>query len=124
MGTRRERRHVARLTIPPQFSDRELEQHQVRLLELSPEGARIEHSAPLNTGLMCFIDLPRALGRGSLSGRIMWTRLHRDEQTLEGKQHRYYQSGLGWTGLTPEQQGALAAALDILQAAQEPRPSK
>jgi len=119
MATPPERRHIARLTIPSQFSDRALEHQQVRLVDLSPIGARIEHPDPLNAGLMCFVDLPLALGRGTLSGRIVWTKLHRNEQTSEGARQRYYRSGLTWTGLTPEQEGALAAALEILKAAQE-----
>jgi len=94
----------------------------VRLVDLSLEGARIEHPKRLNAGLMCFIDLPPALGHGSLSGRIVWTKLHRNEQTLEGKRQHYYRSGLTWTGLTPEQQGTLAAALELLKVAQEAPP--
>ncbi len=122
MARRPDRRHVARLTIPSQFSDRAVEQQPVRLVDLSLHGARIEHPDPLNAGLLCFIDLPSALGRGCLSGRVVWTKLHRDEQTLEGARQRYYRSGLAWTGLTPEQQGTLTAALGILKVAQEGPP--
>ena len=122
MATPPERRHLARLTIPSQFSARELALQPVRLLELSLHGARIEHPDPLNKGLMCFVDLPFALGRGTLSGRIVWTKLHRNERTLEGTRQRYYRSGLSWIGLTPAQQGALAAALELLQAAQAAPP--
>ncbi len=122
MAKRPERRHLARLTIPARFSDRGLDQQPVRLLDLSPKGARVEHPDRLNVGLMCLVDLPPALGRGSLNGRIVWTKLHRNEQTLEGKRQHYYRSGLAWIGLTPEQQGALAAALALLTAAQEAPP--
>jgi hypothetical protein len=113
-----DRRHVARLPVPSQFSARGLALQPVRLIDLSPKGARIEHSDPLNEGLRCVIDLPPTLGRGTLSGRVVWTKLHRDEQGLEGERQRYYRSGLTWTGLTPEQQGALTAALELLTAAQ------
>ena len=122
MTNRPERRHLARLTIPSRFSGRGLEQQPVRLVDLSPKGARVEHPKRLNAGLMCFIDLPPALGHGSLSGRIVWTKLHRNEQTLEGKRQHYYRSGLAWTGLTPEQQGTLAAALELLKVAQKDPP--
>ena len=88
----------------------------MRLLELSAQGARIEHPDTLNTGLMCFIDLPPGLGRGTLSGRVVWTKLQRSEQTLEGERQSYYQSGLTWTELTPGQQSKLATALHTLQA--------
>ena len=122
MANRPERRHLARLTIPARFSDRALEQQPVRLLDLSPKGARVEHPDRLHVGLQCLVDLPPALGRGSLNGRIVWTKLHRNEQTLEGKRQHYYRSGLTWTGLTPKQQGTLAAALELLTAAQEGPP--
>ena len=122
MANRPERRHLARLTIPSRFSDRELALQPVRLVDLSPKGARVEHPDRLNVGLMCLVDLPPALGRGSLNGRIVWTKLHRNEQTLEGKRQHYYRSGLAWIGLTPKQQGALAAALEILKVAQEGPP--
>jgi len=114
-----ERRHLARLTIPSRFSGRGLEQQPVCLVDLSPQGARVEHPDRLNVGLVCLVDLPPALGRGSLNGRIVWTKLHRNEQTVEGRRQRYYRSGLTWTGLTPEQQSALMAALELLTAAQE-----
>ena len=117
-----ERRQSTRLTVPSQFGDHGGELQAVRLLELSAAGARVEHLAPLQPGLRCLVDLPPALGRGSLSGRIVWTKLHRNEQTLEGERQHYYRSGLTWTGLTPEQQGTLAAALELLKVAQEAPP--
>ena len=117
-----DRRHVARLPVPSQFSARGLALQPVRLIDLSPKGARIEHSDPLNEGLRCVIDLPPTLGRGTLSGRVVWIRLHHIEQSLEGKQQHYYRSGLAWNGLTPEQQGTLAAALELLKVAQEAPP--
>jgi len=62
---------------------------------------------------------PPALGRGSLSGRIVWSKFHRTEHSLEGERRRYFQSGLTWAGLTPGQFSALAAALVILKATQK-----
>ena len=117
MITRPDRRHVARLTIPSPLSRLGLEGQEIRLVDLSPAGARLEHRHPLHSGLLCVVDLPPALGRGTLSGRIVWSRLHRIEHSLEGTQRRYFQSGLTWTGVTPEQLGALTAALDLLQPA-------
>jgi hypothetical protein len=117
MAPRSERRYSARLSVPSQVRGRDRARQLVHLVDLSREGARIEHADPLNTGLLCFIDLPPALGRGTLSGRIVWTRLHRDEQELDGARQRTYRSGLSWTGLTPPQQATLTAALQRLQAA-------
>jgi PilZ domain len=89
----------------------------VRLVDLSPEGVRIEHPEALNEGLVCSIDLPPDLGRIWLTGRVVWTKLHKAEQTPEGERRVDYHSGLTWTTLSPEQQSALAAALDKLRAA-------
>ena len=119
MATRPELRRAARLTIPAPVSDQGLTLQPVRLIELSRHGARIEHRDPLNVDLLCFIDLPPALGRGTLSGRVVWTKVHRDEQTLAGTRQRFYRSGLTFTGLTPEQQRALATALTALQTTTE-----
>ena len=110
-----DRRRVARITIPSHLNAFELELRLVRLLDLSSEGARIEHPEHLHEGLVCYVDLPPALGRVRLTGRVVWTRLHKGEQTFDGNKHVYYQSGLVFTGITPEQQAALAAALEILK---------
>ncbi|MFI5342157.1 MAG: PilZ domain-containing protein [Candidatus Methylomirabilales bacterium] len=115
MVEKSERRRVARLTVPSHLGGFELEIRLVQLLELSSEGARIEHAEHLHEGLVCFVDLPPALGRVRLTGEVVWTRLHKGEQTFEGDKHLYYQSGLVFIGITPEQQTALAAALEILR---------
>ena len=115
-----DRRRVARITIPSHLSGFELELRLVRLLDLNSEGCRIEHAGHLHEGLVCFVDLPRALGRLRLTGRVVWTRIHKGEQTFEGDRHVYYHSGLAWTGVTPEQETALAAALKILRTATDP----
>ena len=114
-----ERRHFARLTIPARFRDYARQIRPVRLLELSAGGARVEHRAPLYAGLLCVVDLQPALGQGSLTGRIVWTTLCRDEQPLEGERQIHYRSGLTWTGLTRGQQERLATALEILKAVQQ-----
>ncbi len=111
-----ERRRVARLIVPSHLGGVEMEPQLVRLLDLSAEGARIEHPGHLHEGLICFVALPPALGGVCLTGKVVWTRLHKGEQTFEGDKHRYYQSGLAFHGITPEQQAALEIALQILKA--------
>ena len=51
---------------------------------------------------------------------MVWTRLYKGEQTLEGDRNIYYQSGLTFTGVTAEQEAALAAALQTLKTANAP----
>ncbi len=111
-----DRRSVARLTVPRNLRGPELELHLVHLLDLSALGARIEALEPLREGGVCYVELPTALGSVRLTGRIVWTAVRGSEQTLEGDRRLHYQSGLTFTGLTPEQQTALAGALDMLQA--------
>jgi len=119
MAPSEDRRTIARLTIPAQFREHGGQPQPVRLLELSPAGARVESLAPLQAGLLWVVDLPPALGRGSLTGRVVWSKLRRVERGLEGEERLFFQSGLTWSGFTPEELGALATALEILCAAQE-----
>ena len=112
-------RRVERLTVPRHFRGPGLGTGTVQLLDLSPAGARIEHQEHLHEDLVCYVDLPGAFGRLRLIGRVVWTRLHKGEQTLEGARHHYYQSGIVFIGVTPAQQGTLAAALEALKAARD-----
>ncbi len=110
-------RRVARLTVPWQYhiTKPSLELGWVRLLDLSPEGARIEHPEPVHEGEICAVDLAPALEWGRLTGRVVWTRPHTPARTFEGDTRVHYQSGLAFVDITPEQRVALAVALEILQ---------
>jgi hypothetical protein len=110
-----ERRHIARLFVPRHLGAVELKFREVHLLDLSPAGARMEHPDPVREGAVCFVDLPPALGKVWLTGRVEWTRLYKGKQTVEGETRVHYQSGLAFVGITPEQRTALAAALEILK---------
>jgi PilZ domain-containing protein len=110
-----ERRRVTRLTVPSHLGGFPVELGRVRLLDLSAEGVRIEHPAPLYKGLVLFVDLPPDLGGVRLTGEVMWTKFRKSEQTVAGDKHVSYQSGLAFVGTTPEQQAALAGALAILK---------
>jgi hypothetical protein len=88
----------------------------VHVLNLSPLGARIAHGDLLHGEVVCYLDLPPALGALRLTGRVAWTRLYRVEQTLEGDRRSHYESGIEFTGPTPERKAALAAALATLHA--------
>ncbi len=111
-----ERRQAARLPVPWRLSAAGLELLRGRLLDLSATGARMEHTNQVYQGRVCEVDLPHAFGRCWLKGRVIWTRPHTREQTLEGKTRiSYYQTGLAFVDITPEQREALAAALRILQ---------
>ena len=115
MATRPDPRRAARLTVPQQLCAGELAHHPVHVLDLSPLGARIRHQELLHDGVVCYLDLPTALGGLRLTGCIVWTRLQGTEQTLEGERRSHYESGIEFTGTTPDRQAALAAALATLR---------
>ena len=110
-----DRRRVARITVPWHLTGPGAEVLLVRLLDLSAEGARIEHAGQLQDGVVCSVDLPPALGGPRVNAKVVWTRLRKGEQTFEGDRVVLYQSGLAFVGITPEQQAALAVALVILK---------
>ena len=115
-----ERRHVARLTIPPHLSrPSPREEQEVRLVDLSPQGARIEHLRPLADWGICFLDLPWALGGVRIQGKVVWSQAGESKPAADGKHLVHYQTGLTFRFLTPEQRAGLTAALEILRAARE-----
>ena len=83
----------------------------------------MEHPDPLNAGQLCFVELPVALGRGTLRGRIGWTKCQRNELTSEGMRQHCFRRGLQGTGRTLGPQGARTAGLQRLTAAAGAPPS-
>ncbi len=114
-----ERRRDIRLPIPAQVSGRGIGELQVRLLDLSPRGVRIEHLRPLPNRALCFLDLPLALGGTSLQGEVIWSHLTEYRPGPEGISVVSFQSGLRFLMLTGEQEAQLAEALRTLTAGQE-----
>ncbi len=112
-------RRSARLPVPAQLSGRGLGQFQVPLLDLSPEGVRIEHTRPLPARGLVFLDLPPTLGGSYLQGEPIWTQVVGRQQLADGNWAVLHHSGLRLTMLTRGQQERLTAALEILKAAQE-----
>jgi len=110
-----DRRRAARLAVPSDLRGCDLQFGEVWLLDLSATGARIEHPGQLHEGLVCSMNLPPRFGRVRLTARVVWTRLHKGEQTFEGDKRVYHQNGLTFIGITPEQQTGLAAALETLR---------
>ncbi len=119
MAEQPERRRSVRLPVPAQLSGRGLGRLLVRLLDLSPEGIRIEHTRPLPDRGVFFLDLPPTLGGSYLQGEPVWTQVVERQQRADGQWEVIHHSGLRFTLLTPGQQERLAAALEILRAAQK-----
>ncbi len=119
MAEMTDRRRVVRITVPWHLTGPGFELRMGRLLDLSLNGARIEHPEPVRQGVVCYVDLPPALGQIRLTGRVVWTKLYESEQTFEGERRLHYQSGLAFIGVTPEQQTSLAGVLERLKAMNE-----
>ncbi len=119
MSRRRERRHVARLMVPSVLRGAGSEDQEVWLVDLSREGACIEHFRPIPDWRMWFLTLPPALSGVRLHGEVLWSRAAGRMPSAKGERQVYYQSGMAFRYLTPEQQAGLATALEVLKAAQE-----
>jgi PilZ domain-containing protein len=117
---RRDRRWVARFIVPRHLTEPDLELRRVRLLDLSAKGARIEHLEHLHEGLVRTVDLPSILGGLRLTGQVVWTKLPQRVQTFERDTRIFYQTGLAFVDITPEQREALAGALRILETGELP----
>ncbi len=117
MAERPERRRVVRLSVPWHLSGPGGESQEGRLIDLSPEGVRIEHVEPVRDWSLCVLDLPPALGGVRLMGEVVWSRVCGRKQVAEGKWRVCYRSGLAFRGLTDAQRTALARALESLRGA-------
>jgi len=90
----------------------------MRLLDLGFGGACIEHIHPLPDWHLYYLDVPPALGGARLQGEVVWSQGAGRTEVAEGKSVVCYRSGLRFTLLSAQQQAGLAAALEILKAAQ------
>jgi hypothetical protein len=109
-----ERRRATRILVTGRLGARARATLNVRLVDLSRSGARIEHSGLLRPGATYAFELPPALGSLVLTAKVVHSRVVGTEATLEGEQFLLYQSGLTFVGITAEQQVGLAAALEHL----------
>ncbi len=109
-----EQRRVPRVTIPGRVTARVRPDLEVRLLDLSTLGARIEHLTVLHPRLHCVLELPPPLGALPLSAEVVWSNVIGGEQTLEGERHLRYQTGLVFVDVTAEQQAVLSRILERL----------
>ena len=81
----KERRHIVRLTIPSLLYGLGLEEQEVRLVDLSAEGARVEHLHPVPDRKIWPLVLPSALGGVRLQGEVVWSRVAGHTLNAEGR---------------------------------------
>jgi hypothetical protein len=88
---------------------------EVRLLDLSRTGARIEHLDLLRLRTPCHLELPPLFGALILPAHVVWCAVIGRKRTLGGESFLRSQSGLQFTSLTVAPHAALA---DLLRAQQ------
>ncbi len=120
--TKTPERHVARLLVPAQLAGPRRGRHQVRLLDLSPRGARIELIRQPPDWTLYLLDLPRALGGIRRQGEVLWSWVSGYKAVGPGDWLVVYQSELTFRWLTPEQRAGRTAVLERLSAAQAAPP--
>jgi hypothetical protein len=117
----RERRRVHRIPVTGELDAWARATLPVRILDLSPCGARIEHRDLLRPGSACTFELPPGIGPLTIFARVIHSSIVGDAPTPSGERMLRYQSGLAFTGITTDQQTSLASALERLLPGSEPR---
>jgi c-di-GMP-binding flagellar brake protein YcgR len=111
-----ERRRATRTTLPQPVPVRVRGQaaQEVRLLDLSLTGARIEHLGAVQPGSPCVLEFPAGRSPLALSARVARSRALGDREDSTGTPQRRYESGLMFVEVTPDQQATLARIVEWL----------
>ena len=120
MSEASERRAVPRAGLVERPAARVRGLREVRLLDLSPAGAQIEHLDLFRLGASCSLDLPPPCGALSLPAQVIWCTVIGRKRKLGGDSHLVVRSGLRFTRLTEAQHAAIADSLRHLAAALKP----
>ncbi len=87
---------------------------EIRLLDLSPTGARIEHRSPLRPGTLCALGFPAAATPMVLLARVVRSEDLGEVPTPTGSRQRRYATGISFAKVTPEQQAVLRRIVEWL----------
>jgi hypothetical protein len=109
-----ERRRVRRAAATGRLTGHASLTVEFRLLDLSPTGARIEHSALLRPGSRCTLQLPAPAGSLLLPAQVIWTTVVGQEQRQEGQRVLRHHSGLMFLSISPAQERAVVSLLKRL----------
>ena len=114
MTASNERRRAPRVVMPQPTPVRARARGtlEVRLLDLSLSGARIEHLGLLRPGASCELEFPAALSPLILSGRVVRSAVVGDEQGPASDRQLRYETGLAFVDVTPDQQAVLTRILE------------
>ena len=111
MDEQRERRQLPRTLLPWQIPARVRDVHEVRLLDLSVGGTRLEHLGLLRPGAHCEVELPALLGGLCLPARVTWSFVIGRRRGFDGHPHLLSHTGLRFAPLTATQEATLADGL-------------
>jgi hypothetical protein len=114
MAEYQEKRAAPRTVLPKGYIALARSALEVRLVDLSLTGARIEHWGLLNPGAPCEVRLPAPLGHLTIAAQVVWCTVLRAERQAGGDRRLRSCSGLRFATLTPHQQALLSAALEQL----------
>ena len=112
MDDAQERRRASRIRVAGRLGARAHATLDVRLLDVSANGVRIEHYDVLRPGSIYAFEFPPALGPLTISTKVVHSAVIGTEKTPEGERLLRYQSGLAFITITAEQQATLAGILE------------
>ncbi len=113
MEALQDRRKVSRIVVAQGVALRARANHtmEVRLLDLSPSGARIAHLALLRPGARSVLEFPAIFGPLILATEIARSQVVGIQPNLFGERQLCYESGLAFLNPTAEQRAILAEIL-------------
>jgi len=114
MADFQERRKVPRVPVTASVGARARATLEVRLVDLSVTGARIEHSELLRPGSACAFQFPPAIGSLAVSARVIHSTIIGAMQDSDGARQLRYQTGVQFVGVTPEQRIVLEGIVERL----------
>ena len=112
MNDYQKQREVPRIPLSGHPTARARATLEVRLIDLSLKGARIEHLNLLRPGSICHLELPSIPGSQVLVAEVRWSRVVGTESSPEGERSLRYQSGLMFLEVSAEQRALLEQALE------------
>jgi hypothetical protein len=109
-----ERRRAPRLRVGGRMGAQARAWLDVRLMDLSLTGARIEHRDVLQPGSTCTFEFPPALGGLLVAVRVVHSTIVGGVPGPGEQPHARYQSGLEFVGLKADQRARLAGIVERL----------
>jgi len=106
------RRKHARLTFSEPVAGAVTSSHDVHVLDLSLEGARVEHTIILRPGSSCYLRLPLDERVVTVNCRVVWSRAVGRAPGEQSGTGLLFQSGVEFGSLSREAQAVLQGYLD------------